>query len=268
MFNADDPVGAEWARTIPGKSLTFSAEGKGSDLRALDPRFSLEGLEAEIRSGNESIHLKSPMLGKHNLANALGAIAVARALGLDLRAAAEAIGSVRSVAGRLERVENNRGIHVFVDYAHTADALENVLDTLKPYAKRRIVAVFGCGGDRDRSKRPLMAETVCARADVAVFTSDNPRTEDPRAILDEMLAGKPAGTPLVSAEGLSGETRGAASVMVDRKAAIRRALEIAVAGDVLLIAGKGHETYQEIHGVRHPFDDREIAREWCEENVQ
>jgi UDP-N-acetylmuramoyl-L-alanyl-D-glutamate--2,6-diaminopimelate ligase len=181
-------------------------------------------------------------------------------MGLDLARAVEALGSIRSIPGRLEKIENRRGIHLFVDYAHTPDALANVLNALLPFRKRRLIAVFGCGGDRDRLKRPLMARVVAEGADVSILTSDNPRSENPIEILREIEAGQPADLPRIVAEQLNADSKRVACSMADRRQAIATAIRIAQPGDLVLIAGKGHETYQEVAGARHPFDDREVAR--------
>ncbi len=178
------------------------------------------------------------MLGRFNVENALAAMGAVLALGFSPEQAAAGLASMAPVPGRLEPVPAGE-FTVLVDYAHTPDALRSVLSVLRPLA-RRLLVVYGCGGDRDRSKRPLMREAAEQGADVAIATSDNPRSEDPKAILQEM---------------------GAASSIVDRTQAIQEALGQAGPGDIVLIAGKGHEAYQEIGGVRYPFDDRRVAAE-------
>ncbi|WP_372446621.1 UDP-N-acetylmuramoyl-L-alanyl-D-glutamate--2,6-diaminopimelate ligase [Nocardioides faecalis] len=195
-----------------------------------------------------------PLPGAFNVANALAAIAAAAEAGLDPHAVADGIARSGGVPGRLERVPTSLDLSVVVDYAHKPDALEAVLNTLRPVTRGRLVAIVGAGGDRDRGKRPVMGEIAARLADVVVVTDDNPRTEDPAAIRAEVLAGA-----------RSAETTGAARVEVrevgDRGAAIRETLAGAGPGDVVLIAGKGHESGQEVAGVVHPFDDREVARE-------
>ena len=171
----------------------------------------------------------------------------ALALGIPETAILKALETPVQVPGRLERIELPDGAAAFVDYAHTDDALERVLTALRPLCKGRLIALFGCGGDRDRSKRPRMAE-VCGRlADLTILTSDNPRTEPPEAIIAEAETGFPRGAKY--------------ETVVDRPAAIRRAVELARPDDILLVAGKGHENYQEINGVKHHMDDRELIRE-------
>jgi UDP-N-acetylmuramoyl-L-alanyl-D-glutamate--2,6-diaminopimelate ligase len=181
--------------------------------------------------------------------NALGAAAAALAIGLPPAAVATGLESLPAVPGRLEPVSCGQDFRVLVDYAHTPDALDKVLDLLRPLTRGRLRVVFGCGGDRDRTKRPLMGRAVAARADALYLTSDNPRSEDPESILDEVFAGIPA------------DMHAATLREVDRREAIRRACHDAAPGDVLLIAGKGHETTQTIGSRVLPFDDRAVARE-------
>lgn len=198
----------------------------------------------------EEVIVPLPLVGGHNVQNALAAAGAAHALGVEGRYISEGLSRVGVVPGRLQRVEaNDTPFSVLVDYAHTDDALRNVLEAVRGFTPGRVICVFGAGGDRDRTKRPRMAATVARLSDVAVVTTDNPRTESPSAIIDEIMTGFPAG--------------GACQVMreVDRRAAITLALAEARRGDCVLIAGKGHENYQEVHGVRHHFDDAETARE-------
>lgn len=185
--------------------------------------------------------------------NALAAVAVCGALGAPLSAAAAALARMPCVPGRLERVEDPRGRHVFVDYAHTEDALRNVLQTLRETAPGRLICLFGCGGDRDRSKRPRMGAAVSEFADFAIATSDNPRSEDPKAILQAIQEGMDLAKPH--------------RVEPDRAQAIRAALREARPGDTVLVAGKGHETYQEIAGRMTHFDDREAVRQAIAEGL-
>jgi UDP-N-acetylmuramoyl-L-alanyl-D-glutamate--2,6-diaminopimelate ligase len=191
------------------------------------------------------IALTTRLRGRFNVENVLAAVAVSRLLELPDEAVAAGVEHIRGVPGRLEPVDEGQPFTVLVDYSHKPDALENVLRTARELTERRLICVFGCGGDRDRGKRPLMGRIASELADVAIVTSDNPRTEDPDAIITEIL------------EGVSGPVE----VEPDRRAAIARAIELAADGDVLVIAGKGHETYQEINGEKRPFDDREVARE-------
>jgi len=181
--------------------------------------------------------------------NVLAALGAALALGLDPETALRGISSVAGVPGRLERVVAGQDFTVVVDYAHTDDALKNLLETVRELKPRRLITVFGCGGDRDRTKRPLMGAVAARLSDVVVVTSDNPRSEPPEAILEEIQ------------RGMNGGRRAERHAIVDRREAIVRALEMAGSGDAVVIAGKGHETYQVLRDRTVPFDDRQIARE-------
>jgi len=201
-----------------------------------------------VHAGREA-GVQLQLIGRHNVANALAAAAAAIALGVDLEAIARALGEVRYVPGRLQRVAFAGPFDVMVDYAHTDDALDNVLSALRPLTDGKLILVFGCGGDRDRSKRPRMAGVAEKRADRIIVTSDNPRSEDPAAIIEEVMAG------------FSERARGQVQVEPDRRSAIAAAVASAGKGDVVLIAGKGHENYQVIGDRRIHFDDVEIAAE-------
>ena len=216
-----------------------------ADFRAIDATFDVHGTKYKLEAKGRQYLVRLPLIGRFNVSNSLAALATASALGLELRAAVQAMASAPQVPGRLERVPARRNFAVYVDYAHTDDALTNVLSTLRDLGPRRLLVVFGCGGDRDRAKRPLMARAAEQLADYAIVTSDNPRTEDPEAILADIR------------KGLRGSAH---ETIVDRHEAIYRAVELAEEGDIVLIAGKGHETYQEVHGQRTPFDDVSVAR--------
>jgi len=244
ILNADDPA---HALMIPrGRAVWMYATQGPADLRAHLTGEHWEGLEAAVSTPRGAGRLRLPMIGRHNLQNALGALGAALALGIDLDVALRGLAACTGAPGRLEQIATDRGFGVFVDYAHTDDALSRVLAELRRLKPKRILCVFGCGGDRDKGKRPLMAKAVAAGADLAVLTSDNPRSEDPLRIIGDTVAGL-GSLPH--------------HVEPDRAAAIRLAITLAQPGDVVLIAGKGHEPYQEIAGVRHPFDDRAVARE-------
>jgi UDP-N-acetylmuramoyl-L-alanyl-D-glutamate--2,6-diaminopimelate ligase len=210
--------------------------------------------------------LRSPLIGEFNLENLVVAVGIGLGIGLGPEAIARALADERGAPGRLERV-SDRGapFGVFVDYAHTPDALERVMAALRPIVPpgRRLIVVFGCGGDRDRTKRPLMGHAVARDAELAIVTSDNPRTEEPQSILDMILEGvrrEPACPPLVpEAETLATARRGHVA-LVDRREAIRLAVAAARPGDVVVIAGKGHEDYQILGKTKVHFDDREEAR--------
>jgi UDP-N-acetylmuramoyl-L-alanyl-D-glutamate--2,6-diaminopimelate ligase len=253
IFNVDDPAGQRLRQAARSDICwTYSAVPGGADFHAVAKEMGPRGLRATIQTPVGRVILRSPLLGLHNLSNCLGVIAAQVALGEDLELTAELLAGNPGAPGRLERVaEGLDRPHIFVDYAHTEDALKNVLESLRKVRAEgpgRIITVFGCGGDRDRGKRPRMAAVAASLSDLVVATSDNPRTEDPEAILDEMAPGIPSGVKY---------HRDA-----DRRAAIHWALEQAAPGDFVLVAGKGHETYQILGAEKPPFDDRKVIREY------
>jgi UDP-N-acetylmuramyl-tripeptide synthetase len=225
------------------RRLLMTGIGAG-DVRATQVMADDKGTTSLIETPVGSAQLRLPLVGEHNLRNALSAIAATVAIGRSLDEAVVGLGRLKGVSGRLEAVENTLGILVLVDYAHTPHALERVLASLRRIAQGRILTVFGCGGDRDRGKRPDMGAAASAGSDLVFVTSDNPRSESPAAIVQEILSGV-AGPHVVES---------------DRSAAIHQAIAEAQPGDIVLIAGKGHETYQEIAGLRIEFDDRLVAR--------
>ena len=247
VINADDPAGAAMAAAAAGRRvLRVSSRGVAADVRATAFESTIDGIRATVATPRGVLAIESrALLGQYNVDNLIMAVAIAEALELPHAAVAEGIRGMRGVPGRVERVPNDAGIDILVDYAHTPDALTNVLGALRPLVRRRLICVFGCGGDRDPTKRPLMGTAVAAGADLAVVTSDNPRTEEPRAIIDMILPAVPA--PFF--------------VDVDRRAAIRAAVAEAVPGDIVLVAGKGHEDYQILGTKKVHFDDREEAAE-------
>jgi UDP-N-acetylmuramyl-tripeptide synthetase len=235
----------------PGtRTFRVSRRGKDAEVVVVSATSSLAGIQATLRTPRGMLDVRSPgLFGDYNVENLALAVAVGEALGLSPGAIAGGIASLPGVPGRVERVRNPHGIDVFVDYAHTPDALERVLAALRPLVRGRLIAVFGCGGDRDRTKRPQMGAIVARDADVAVVTSDNPRTEEPESII-RMIQG-----------GMTG-ARAKVVVEADRRRAIALAVDEAQpsAGDVILIAGKGHEDYQILGQTKIHFDDREEAR--------
>lgn len=247
-INADDPWGRRLLELCPN-ALSFGLGRGVPGRRHLWGELlssGTAGTHLRMGLGGEEWELRSPLVGRFNAANLLTAQAMALELGLE-PAAMTALADFTGVYGRLERVDNPRGLHVFVDYAHTPDALVNVLTALRGVGFTRIITVFGCGGNRDRTKRPLMGEAVARHADVAVLTSDNPRDEEPEAILADVLPGLASAHEVV--------------VEPDRRAATARALAMLSREDALLIAGKGHEDYQIIRGVKHHYSDQEVVRE-------
>jgi UDP-N-acetylmuramoyl-L-alanyl-D-glutamate--2,6-diaminopimelate ligase len=241
VVNNDSPHGRRLAGRIP--TITFGI-GERADINATDVETTPLGIGFRV----DGLEVRSPLRGLFNVENCLAALATARALDIDLDVASDAIASVRGVPGRVEPVEAGQDFLVLVDYAHTPDSLENVLRAARPLSAGRLLVVFGCGGDRDRAKRPLMGTVATYRADLTVITSDNPRSEDPLAIIGEIEPGAAAGG-------------GKYVIEPDRRAAIRFAMSEARTGDVVVIAGKGHETYQELADRTIPFDDGEVAAE-------
>jgi UDP-N-acetylmuramoyl-L-alanyl-D-glutamate--2,6-diaminopimelate ligase len=241
VINVDDAYGARLAADFPG-AVRIGIESPDAQLRATG----IEGDATGTTFTAGGIELRSPLPGRFNVLNVLAAIAAVRALGVDDATIAEALPHAARVPGRFEPVDEGQPFAVLVDYAHTPDSLDNVLRAARPLATGRLIVVFGAGGDRDRAKRPLMGTVACERADVVIVTSDNPRSEDPEAIVAAILSGCAPG----------------ADVEIDRRAAIDRAIGMAGAGDVVVIAGKGHEQGQEFaNGHKLPFDDVTVARE-------
>lgn len=251
IVNVDDEYGRRLAADF--ECVTYSAEGADADLRAVDVEFDATGSRFSIETADDRIEVSTPLPGRYNVANALAAFAAVTAIGVDAKNAARALASAPGAPGRLEAVPNDRGIGVYVDYAHTPDSVENVLRAAQSLPHRKLTVVVGCGGDRDRAKRPLMGAAAAHGADVVYITSDNPRSEDPSAIIDEVLVGA---APAAAESGAELHSE------VDRRVAIEQALRGAAAGDIVVIAGKGHEQGQEFSdGRKLPFDDVTVARE-------
>jgi UDP-N-acetylmuramoyl-L-alanyl-D-glutamate--2,6-diaminopimelate ligase len=248
VVNLDDDRGPDVARVSRGRVLTY-ALGRPADFTARDVRLSLDGTTFQAVTPAGAFDVALALLGRFNVQNALAAIAAGLALGVPAEAVVRGLASVKGVPGRLERVEAGQDFAVLVDYAHTDDALKNLLETLRELGPRRLITVFGCGGDRDRTKRPLMGAVASRLSDVAIVTSDNPRSEPPEAIVEEIV------------RGMNGGRKAERHVIVDRRDAIAKALETAGRGDAVVIAGKGHETYQVLRDRTVPFDDRQVARD-------
>ena len=260
VVNLDDPYGARIAQAACAPVLTYAMQGE-ADLTVAEVDFSVHGIRCRLRTPRGELSLSSELLGRFNLYNIMSAVGAGLALGVPDAAIKEGIEGHRTVPGRVERVENDRGITVLVDYAHTGDALENVLSTISELKTARIITVFGCGGDRDQGKRPVMGEIAGRYSDLSIITSDNPRTEDPRLILDQVRAGL---LPLALREYRPEELaqgfqeKGFATIE-SRREAIRTAILAAGPGDIVLLAGKGHEDYQILGTKKIHFDDREEA---------
>ncbi|WP_446686212.1 UDP-N-acetylmuramoyl-L-alanyl-D-glutamate--2,6-diaminopimelate ligase [Nocardioides zeicaulis] len=248
LTNVDDEHGRRLLDVATVPMSTYSTRGADADWRATDVVLGPDGATFTVEGPDARFPAAVRVPGEFNVSNALAAIASAALAGLDPALVADGIAQVGGVPGRLEKVEVGQDFTVVVDYAHKPDALEAVLATLRPLTTGRLLVVVGAGGDRDASKRPVMGEIAARLADVVVVTDDNPRTEDPAAIRAALLAGTTDGTAEVLEQG-------------DRRLAIREAVRRARTGDVVLVAGKGHETGQEVHGEVSPFDDRVVAAE-------
>ena len=249
VVNIDDPYGRRIVETLNSERVwSYSTLDKTADLYADDLQYQPNGVTGILHSPKGEIAFDLPLVGQYNLSNMLAAVGAALELGLDLSAIAEKLSQFGGVPGRMERVQisADQDISVIVDYAHTPDSLENLLKASRPFIPGQMICVFGCGGDRDRTKRPKMGKIAAELADLAVVTSDNPRTEVPQRILEDILTGIPAEVKPI--------------VLCDRAAAIRTAIMNARPGDGVLIAGKGHEDYQILGTEKVYFDDREQAR--------
>ena len=255
VVNVDDPWGQELASSLP-RVITYGIQ-RPADVRAVSIQSSLEGLAFQVETPTGALSIRSPLVGRPNVYNILGVVATGVGLGLEAAAIESGIARLDGVPGRFQMVSTTPDdVRVVVDYAHTDDALKNLLETARPLAQGRLITVFGCGGDRDRSKRPLMGTVAARLSDLVVLTSDNPRSEDPIRIIEEIKLGivppvdpgapKRPGTPLL--------------VNPDRRLAIEQAIRSARAGDLVIIAGKGHERYQVIGNRTLPFDDVEVAK--------
>jgi len=248
VINADDDRAAALASVSRGKVWTYGIE-RSADVSATGISLSLKGTRFRARTPRGEFDVETPLIGRFNVENFLAGLTAALALGVDPAVALRGLLTMTGVPGRLERVNAGQDFAVIVDYAHTDDALKNLLETVRELKPRRLITVFGCGGDRDRTKRPLMGAVASRLSDVVVVTSDNPRSEPPEAILEEIQ------------RGMNGSRRGERHMIVDRREAIARALEMAGPGDAVVIAGKGHETYQVLRDRTVPFDDRQVARD-------
>ncbi len=247
VINVDDPTSAEYLRRLDGPVLTVAVRSP-AEVTATPIEQCLSEQTFLLSAGSETVPVRTEMIGSHHIYNCLVAAAVGLTYGIDLPTIVRGLEGAGQVPGRLERIQCGQPFGVFVDFAHTPDALAGCLRALRGLTRGRLICVFGAGGDRDRQKRPLMARAVESHADVAILTSDNPRTEDPQAIVREVSEGF--------------RQPGKAEVVVDRAEAIRHALADARPGDCVLIAGKGHENYQIVGEQRIPLNDCEIAREW------
>ncbi len=245
LFNVDSEAWTMMSQNCKARKMTYAIDHP-ADLRAEDIHLSDKGTQFTLVYQSVKTPITTPLIGKFNVYNVLAAMGAALAGGLQLDAIKERLTSFPQVPGRLQRIENPKGLSIFVDYAHTGDALENVLRTLRELIQGRLVVLFGCGGDRDHGRRQEMGKVARQLADYSIITSDNPRSEDPQSIISDILSvyTDPKQT----------------LVEPDRKTAIEKGIALIQPGDILLIAGKGHERYQIIGAIQHPFDDCEVAR--------
>ena len=249
VLNADDPASAYFAAQTAAEVVTYGVE-QAADVSARDIRITSQGTFFRLCTWLGEVDVNLRLVGKFNVYNALGAVAVCLLEGVSLEHAVKSLESIPPVEGRMEAVGEDQDFQILVDYAHTPDGLENALAAVKEVAEGKVITVFGCGGDRDRTKRPIMGRIAARFSDYVFVTSDNPRSEDPEAILRDIEPGVLEG----------GFTPESYRLVADRREAIQLAIEMASPKDVVLIAGKGHETYQIINGATHHFDDREEAR--------
>ncbi len=262
IINSDDIYGARLLSEPDGLARFSFGSSHAADFHPINIEIRAEGISGSISTPRGTIEIASSLTGSFNLSNIMAAVAVSTVLGFSEESIKEGISNLKVAPGRLQRIESDKG-HVFVDYAHTPNALTNVLDALTKSCPGRIITLFGCGGDRDRTKRPLMGEQAALASDFVVITSDNPRTEDSIEIIRQIEPGlKKVG---FRSAGINGEVHelesGSYVVIPDRRQAINWIVTRLKEDDTLLVAGKGHETYQEINGVRYPFDDAQELRE-------
>ncbi|NLG84888.1 MAG: UDP-N-acetylmuramoyl-L-alanyl-D-glutamate--2,6-diaminopimelate ligase [Firmicutes bacterium] len=254
VINGDDPAAGEFLAATAARKLTFGLGG-GNDLRAEEVELAMDGTRFTAVTPSGRVAVRLHLTGRFNVYNTLGAMGVGLALGIDLQDVVAGVEALTGVPGRFEMVPGGEGFGVVVDYAHTPDGLENVLRTARALATGRLIVVFGCGGDRDRGKRPLMGKVAARYADLIFLTSDNPRSEDPMKIIAEIEPGVVEG----------GRSPGEYEIIPDRARAIRAAVARAETGDLVVVAGKGHETYQIFADRTIHFDDREVAAQALEE---
>lgn len=277
VLNGDDPASAYMAQVSRAPVWHYSTQPDAdAALRVIQKDIGLHGIHVSVEVRTELgapfvLEIESPLLGAFHLHNLLLACGIAHALGVAPETIVQGLKELDNIPGRLERVRLNQedtpDITVLVDYAHTPDALEQALATIRELCDHRVIGVFGCGGDRDKGKRPLMGEAVARAADICIVTSDNPRNEEPQSIIDEIVVGVSPHQEALGAEEIAEAQKGY-WVCPDRAVAIHQAIASAAAGDVVLIAGKGHETYQIIKGTRYPFSDREVAQDALRKRLQ
>jgi UDP-N-acetylmuramoyl-L-alanyl-D-glutamate--2,6-diaminopimelate ligase len=275
VLNRQSPEANRIAGQTKAKILWYAVD-EPADITAHIESMDISGTAFAVQYSGESSIVKTPLLGRYNVSNHLAAAGLCLAAGFDLETIADGLSALRAILGRLEKLSPVGGpkvddFSVIIDYAHTDDALKNVLATLKPLCKGRLMVVFGCGGDRDRTKRPRMAMVAEQFADLVIVTSDNPRTEQPEAIISDIIAGFEK-CPVSDSARNAGDTRYAArntiTIEPDRRKAIELAIKTAAKDDIAVIAGKGHETYQIIGNQRFDFSDKAVAEEYLNKRAQ
>lgn len=249
IFNIDDEASAYMMENTACRNVTYSLSDNNCNYSAKDIRAKASGVKYEIVSDSNIGRVSFHVPGEFSVYNSMGAAICLIELGMDFRETTEAISSCKGIPGRMETLPIDKPYTVIIDYAHTPDGLENVLKSLKAVTEGKVIAVFGCGGDRDKTKRPIMGEIGATLADIAIITSDNPRSEDPKSIIDDITAGIPKGH------------KSTVHIEVDRTEAIRKAISLASENDIILLAGKGHETYQILSTGKIHYDEREIVAE-------
>lgn len=246
IINADDPYGQRLLELTEARIFTYGFKASAR-IKARDVRFGFNGSTMTIETPNGSFQLTTPLIGMHNVYNILAAVGASLADGMPLETIKGGLEEIGLIPGRLEAFDCGRDFYVFIDYAHTEDGLKNVIQALRATGETRIITVFGCGGDRDRTKRPKMGKIACELSDYSIVTTDNPRSEEPQAIIDEIK---------------TGFSKDNYDVVIDRTQAIHKALSMAQPGDVILIAGKGHETYQIFKDRTIDYDERDVIRDF------
>jgi UDP-N-acetylmuramoyl-L-alanyl-D-glutamate--2,6-diaminopimelate ligase len=264
VVNKDDAASPDIIKRTKAKVYTYGMSGQADIHPAKEVGHGIRGLSFSARTPIGMIAVESPLIGKHNVYNILAAIGAGLSQGFNAETISRGIAAMKAVPGRMEKVEAGQCFSVIVDYAHTEDSLAKLLDAVREITTGRVITLFGCGGDRDRTKRPLMGAVAVNRSDLAIVTTDNPRTEDPQAIIGEIEDGMNAsGTRIASPAAAQRTVAGKTPYLVipDRAEAIGTAIMFAGSGDTVVLAGKGHEDYQIIGSAKHHFDDREVARE-------
>ncbi len=265
VLNKESPAAMQIAEKTGAKILWYAVDAP-ADINAHIESMDITGTVFLLKYAGQIRKVKTPLIGRYNVSNHLAAAGLCLAIGFDLETIAVGLSALRTIPGRLEKLDW-AGISVFIDYAHSDDALQNVLSTLRPLCKGKLRVVFGCGGDRDRTKRPRMARVAERLADFIIVTNDNPRTEEPMAIIEDVIAGFENGTatPYEELRDTSDEMRATKIIAPDRKKAIELAIKAAAQNDIVLIAGKGHETYQIVGEQKLNFSDKDIAEEYLRE---